>query len=173
LGCGCGSVVVFALLEAGSASDADAFTLAISVTAAQRPAEDHAVSMAEDEPDIDVEPDVALSRQVIAMRSPALKSASFELALPSTGSVRLSSVDSLDDAVLLPWPGLRTVIVLLAGSVDTTTAVSFALLVADVETLVSVVVVVVVLLVAGGAGCEARCFTSASTVAWSGLSVPP
>jgi hypothetical protein len=179
LGGACGSVVVFALPEAGSA--ADAFTFAMSVTTAQRPAEDHAVSMADDEPDIDEaeELEAALSRQVIETWSPALKSASFETALPSTGSVRLSTVDSLVDAVVLPWPGLRTVMVLLAGSVDTTTAVSFALLFVDAEADVPVVVVLVVVVVVvlagcdGCDGCDVRCFTSASTVLWSGFRVPP
>ena len=62
-----------------------------------------------------------------------MKSASFAVALPSTGSVKLSTVDSLVEAVVFPWPGLRTVIVLLAGSVETTTTVIFALVLVDVE----------------------------------------
>jgi hypothetical protein len=163
LGCGagCGSVVVFDLVDAGSVSDADAFAFTMSVAATQRLApRDHPVS----EPAMAEAPALALSRQVIETRSPALKSASLELAEPSTGRVRLSTLVSLADAVLLPCPGFFTVIVLAAASVETMTAVSFVLEPVDLDD--EVVVVVVVLLVAGGtAGCEVRCFTSASTVA--------
>jgi len=74
-------------------------------------------------PVVDVEPvEVEPSRQVSVTRSPALKSASFELALPSTGRVRLSWL-SLAAALLLgPLPGLRTVTVLADASVETMTA---------------------------------------------------
>lgn len=56
----------FALLELESFSEAEALAFAMSITAAQRLAEDH-VSDAIDEPDIEdvAALDVALSRQVI------------------------------------------------------------------------------------------------------------
>lgn len=128
------------------------------------------------EPVVDVDPlEVAPSRQVSVTRSPALKSVSFEPALPSTGSVRLSWL-SLAAAVLFgPLPGLRTVTVFAEASVETITALIFAAAPVMAELVVC---------------CVVRCLDSTSvavvavldgddasrdgvTVLWSGVIAPP
>ena len=62
-----------------------------------------------------------------------MKSLSLELALPSTGRVRLSWLSLAAAELLGPWPGLRTVTVFPAGSVEMITALIFALLLLIVE----------------------------------------
>ena len=157
----------------GSSSEALAFDFEISVTAAHLPALaiDQPVSPAEtdalasaagllavlvpalpyaelDEPVVDVVPvEVEPSRQVSVTRSPALKSASFELALPSTGRVRLSWLSLAAAVDLGPLPGLRTVTVLADASVVTITALILPEALADSRVVC----------------CDVRCLASMST----------
>jgi hypothetical protein len=95
-----------------------------------------------DVPVVDDVLELRLSRQLKVTRSPALKSLSLVPALPSTGRVRLSWLslaDALADEdpvvalVLAPLPGLRTVMVLALGSVETITALILELAFTDVE----------------------------------------